>query len=252
MVGAFGAIFAAAQAALLERGAWADLLASSASSSGGSGGLAAAAGALAAFTAALFTFSALVPVALIWGGAAALNLSLLTSDLWAAAARVLLFGGFGGAGAWFTGSLVLVAAGLALYASAGSPKAAGPEAPAAWPSGAAAAGSSVFLPCATAEASGASAAAPAASAGGGTPAAWARRVQQLLSIVGGRGAWTVSSGAVGGSTGGPARALSSSPECRLLLGRPSLDGMEPPHSPGRDGSNSGSSVSGAPRLQHGF
>ncbi len=120
MVGAFGALIAAAQAAILERGAWADLLAA-----GPSGGLAAAAGALAAFTAALFAFSSLVPVVLIWGGATALNLSLLTSDLWAAAARVALFGGFGGAAGWFAGALALVAAGLCLYASAGSPEGGG-------------------------------------------------------------------------------------------------------------------------------
>jgi len=120
MVGAFGAVIAAAQAALLERDAWAALISRG---DGSDGGPAATAGAaLAAFTAALYAFSSLVPVVLIWGGATALNLSLLTSDLWAAAARVLLFGGFGGGAGWFIASLALVAAGLCLYASAGSPK----------------------------------------------------------------------------------------------------------------------------------
>lgn len=45
----------------------------------------------------------LVPTVLVWGGSTVLNLSLLTSDLWAAGARALLFGGFGGwasAGWW--------------------------------------------------------------------------------------------------------------------------------------------------------
>jgi hypothetical protein len=130
MVGAFGALIAAAQAALLERGAWAALLAPDAGGAGGAGqaegrhALVQSVGvAFGAFTAALFAFSSLVPVVLVWGGATALNLSLLTSDMWAAAARVLLFGGFGGAGGWFAASLALVAAGLVLYASAGSAKA---------------------------------------------------------------------------------------------------------------------------------
>ena len=45
-----------------------------------------------AFTASMFTFYCAVPFVLRWGGAAVLNLSLLTSDLWVAAARVLFFG----------------------------------------------------------------------------------------------------------------------------------------------------------------
>ena len=44
------------------------------------------------FNAALFAFSSLVPNVLIWGGAALLNISLLSSDLWAALARILFFG----------------------------------------------------------------------------------------------------------------------------------------------------------------
>lgn len=130
MLGAFGAAIAAAQAFAFERGAWEDLLwpqpagGAAAALSGAAAAvappsLATVGAAFAAFTVALFAFSALVPVVLIWGGATALNLSLLTSDLWAAAARVALFGGFGGAVGWFAASLALVAAGLCLYASAG-------------------------------------------------------------------------------------------------------------------------------------
>ena len=51
------------------------------------------------FNAAMFAFSSLVPLVLLWGGAAALNLSLLTSDLWAAAARVAFFGALPSPGA---------------------------------------------------------------------------------------------------------------------------------------------------------
>jgi len=44
------------------------------------------------FNAALFAFSSLVPYVLIWDGAALLNISLLSSDLWAALARIAFFG----------------------------------------------------------------------------------------------------------------------------------------------------------------
>ena len=44
------------------------------------------------FNAALFSFSSLVPYVLLWSGAAMLNLSLLSSDLWAALSRIALFG----------------------------------------------------------------------------------------------------------------------------------------------------------------
>lgn len=47
---------------------------------------------IVAFSLALFSFASLVPVVLLWSGSAALNLSLLTSDLWAGLARVLFFG----------------------------------------------------------------------------------------------------------------------------------------------------------------
>jgi drug/metabolite transporter (DMT)-like permease len=68
------------------------------------------------FAGALFAFYSLVPFVLIWGGATVLNLSLLTSDFWAAGARMVWFGGFGGTLPAFATSLALVASGLALYA----------------------------------------------------------------------------------------------------------------------------------------
>jgi Solute carrier family 35 len=92
-----------------------------------------------------------VPVVLRLGGAAVLNLSLLSSDLWAAAARVAFFGehtayivhvwscchlqdthstvigagGFSGTSAWvFFGSLGTVAAGIVMFSAAGEVNAA--------------------------------------------------------------------------------------------------------------------------------
>jgi hypothetical protein len=72
----------------------------------------------------------LVPRVLPAAGSAAFNLHMLSSDLWAAAARSVLFGGFGGACAagGFGGSLCAVAAGLCIYFSAGPPAAADAEA----------------------------------------------------------------------------------------------------------------------------
>ena len=49
-----------------------------------------AVGALLGFALALFAFYMLVPLVLQWGGATVLNLSLLTSDLWAAGSRCVL------------------------------------------------------------------------------------------------------------------------------------------------------------------
>lgn len=46
----------------------------------------------AGFDAAMFSFYSLVPYVLQWSGVAVLNLSLLSSDLWAGAARAFLFG----------------------------------------------------------------------------------------------------------------------------------------------------------------
>ena len=50
-------------------------------------------GLLAGYTGALFAFYSLVPHVLNWSGAAILNLSLLSSNLWAALARNFLLGG---------------------------------------------------------------------------------------------------------------------------------------------------------------
>ena len=44
------------------------------------------------FSTALFAFSSIVPFVLLFGGATILNLSLLTSDVWAAIARQAFFG----------------------------------------------------------------------------------------------------------------------------------------------------------------
>lgn len=58
---------------------------------------------------------------LTWGSATVLNLSLLTSDVWAALARVLFFGGFSAqSGALFTLAFLLVAAGLVTYTLSGT------------------------------------------------------------------------------------------------------------------------------------
>ena len=38
-------------------------------------------------------YCSLMPLELTWGGAALLNISLLSSDLWAALARIFFFGG---------------------------------------------------------------------------------------------------------------------------------------------------------------
>eukprot|EP00239_Pterosperma_sp_CCMP1384_P007281 CAMPEP_0197854136 /NCGR_PEP_ID=MMETSP1438-20131217/24097_1 /TAXON_ID=1461541 /ORGANISM="Pterosperma sp., Strain CCMP1384" /LENGTH=146 /DNA_ID=CAMNT_0043468783 /DNA_START=1 /DNA_END=438 /DNA_ORIENTATION=+ len=72
---------------------------------------------LLGFVAALFTFYALVPKLLRDMGSAAFNLSMLTSDLWAAASRALWFGGFQNTStAWaFVAALVLVTIGLIIF-----------------------------------------------------------------------------------------------------------------------------------------
>ncbi|BDA51211.1 Solute carrier family 35 member F1 [Coccomyxa sp. Obi] len=78
-------------------------------------------GLLAGYTGALFAFYSLVPSVLNWSGAAILNLSLLSSNLWAALARSIFLGGFPKSSAVpFAAALVLVAAGLAMYACGGS------------------------------------------------------------------------------------------------------------------------------------
>jgi drug/metabolite transporter (DMT)-like permease len=84
-------------------------------------------GPLAFFAAAMFAIYSLVPRVLPAAGAAAFNLHMLSSDVWAAAARSVAFGGFGGACAsgGFAAALTAVAAGLGLYVSAGPPAADG-------------------------------------------------------------------------------------------------------------------------------
>ena len=105
MCGCFGAVFSGAQVAVLEHKALMELQWKVSS-----------VGPLLAFALALFMFYSLVPRVLIWGGATVLNLSLLSSDVWAAAARILLFGGFGGTLPAFSVSLVMVSGGICMYA----------------------------------------------------------------------------------------------------------------------------------------
>eukprot|EP00775_Hariotina_reticulata_P010273 gene10273-10432_t len=70
---------------------------------------------MAGFALAMFFFYSAVPGVLIMGGAAVLNLSLLTSDAWSALARFMWFGGFqGSTAAYFVASLALVAGGITL------------------------------------------------------------------------------------------------------------------------------------------
>ncbi|GLC65724.1 hypothetical protein PLESTF_000333100 [Pleodorina starrii] len=109
-VGSFAALVGGMQAALLERGAWL--------SADWTDPWAVAAP-LAGFSLALYAFALLLPLVLMWSGATVLNLSLLTSDVWAAGARVAFFGGFGGTAGWFALSLLFEAVGLVLYTRAG-------------------------------------------------------------------------------------------------------------------------------------
>lgn len=75
------------------------------------------------FGLAMFSFYSLVPYQLSWGGATMLNLSLLSSDLWTALARLLFFGGFSlWSGASFLVSFALLAAGIAVYSMHGDAK----------------------------------------------------------------------------------------------------------------------------------
>ncbi|GAB4822483.1 hypothetical protein N2152v2_009529 [Parachlorella kessleri] len=72
------------------------------------------------FGLSMFAFYSLVPYQLQWGGAALLNLSLLTSDLWTALARLLLFGGFDGHSfTFFALAFAFVAVGIVLYTRSG-------------------------------------------------------------------------------------------------------------------------------------
>lgn len=75
------------------------------------------------FALSLFAMYSLVPDVLRRCGAAAFNVGMLSSDLWAVVARVLFFGGFGGSTAAlaFGVSFVTVSAGLVIFAAAGDP-----------------------------------------------------------------------------------------------------------------------------------
>jgi solute carrier family 35 protein F1/2 len=75
------------------------------------------------FAGAMVCFYSLVPFELRWGGAALLNLSLLSSDIWSALARLAFFGGFSvWSGAWFIVAFVFVAVGIAIYSRTGQAK----------------------------------------------------------------------------------------------------------------------------------
>ena len=102
LLGAFGSAVSLAQLLLLERS---ELLSLAAPAPAGGGPAppalwsAAVVGPACGFSLALFAFYSLAPGLLRGAGAGLLNLSLLTSDLYTAAARLLFFGGFaGGAG----------------------------------------------------------------------------------------------------------------------------------------------------------
>ncbi|KAF5835255.1 solute carrier family 35, member F1 [Dunaliella salina] len=107
-VSMFSTIFSGLQALLLEHSSWAG------HAMDWRAGLA-----LAGFALSLFCFSILLPSVLVLGGSAVLNLSLLTSDLWAAGARAVFFGGFGGTAPYFAMAFVLEALGICLYTVAG-------------------------------------------------------------------------------------------------------------------------------------
>lgn len=113
-VGGFGAIASGLQCAVFESSQLAKLNAVA-----GAAGL----GELIGFALSLFAMYSLVPDVLRRCGAAAFNIGMLSSDLWAVLARVLFFGGFGGSTAAlaFGASFVVVSAGLVLFAAAGDP-----------------------------------------------------------------------------------------------------------------------------------
>uniref|UniRef100_A0A7S0WT80 EamA domain-containing protein n=1 Tax=Chlamydomonas leiostraca TaxID=1034604 RepID=A0A7S0WT80_9CHLO len=108
-VGSFGAGIAGVQALVLELGAWQSAQWGPATW-----------GALAGFALSLYTFSLLLPSVLMWGGSTVLNLSLLTSDLWAAGARAAFFGGFGGTAGFFVLAMVCEGIGITAYTFAGN------------------------------------------------------------------------------------------------------------------------------------
>ena len=76
---------------------------------------------VAGYVTSIVSFYSIAPYVLRRGGSAAFNLAMITSDLWAALAKVVMFGGFGTvtlAVAFFV-SLLLVTIGLVVYARAG-------------------------------------------------------------------------------------------------------------------------------------
>ncbi|KAF8072856.1 Slc35f1 [Scenedesmus sp. PABB004] len=114
-LGAAGAAVAGAQAAAL--GEWG---AAAAAWARGGGGVA---WPLAGFAGAMLVIYSVVPQVLLLGGAAVLNLGLLTADAWAAGARAAWFGGFpGSSAAFFAASLLLAGGGIASFAAGGSVK----------------------------------------------------------------------------------------------------------------------------------
>lgn len=72
------------------------------------------------FSCCMFAFYSLVPLELTWGGAALLNISLLSSDLWAALARFFFFGGFqDNSLLFFALSFLVVTLGIGLFTWSG-------------------------------------------------------------------------------------------------------------------------------------
>ena len=118
-VGGFGAVFSGIQCLTLELDSLARLNATA-----GAAGIAE----LATFAASLFAMYSLVPEVLRRCGAAAFNVGMLSSDVWAFVARVFFFGGFGDIRAVlaFFASFFVVSAGLVVFRS-GRPSAAGTE-----------------------------------------------------------------------------------------------------------------------------
>ena len=113
-VGGFGAVFSGIQCLALELDSLARLNATA-----GAAGIAE----LATFAASLFAMYSLVPEVLRRCGAAAFNVGMLSSDVWAFVARVLFFGGFGDIRAVlaFLASFFVVSAGLVVFLAAGDP-----------------------------------------------------------------------------------------------------------------------------------
>ena len=113
-VGGFGAVFSGIQCLALELDSLARLNATA-----GAAGIAE----LATFAASLFAMYSLVPEVLRRCGAAAFNVGMLSSDVWAFVARVLFFGGFGDIRAVlaFFASFFVVSAGLVVFLAAGDP-----------------------------------------------------------------------------------------------------------------------------------